>query len=107
MPKDKKAASDDLYKRLGVPKDADEGQIKKAYRMLALKHHPDKGGDAEAFKSYAEAYAVLSDAEKCGCRHNHLAPTSQRGTQHSSRSHDMIPTPTAGGACTTPPANSR
>ena len=64
MPKDKKAASDDLYQRLGVPKDADEGQIKKAYRMLALKHHPDKGGDAEVFKTYAEAYAVLSDPEK-------------------------------------------
>ena len=32
--------------------------------MLALKHHPDKGGDPEVFKTYAEAYAVLSDAEK-------------------------------------------
>ena len=60
MPKSKT----DYYDRLGVPKDADEGQIKKAHRMLALKHHPDKGGDPEVFKTYAEAYAVLSDAEK-------------------------------------------
>lgn len=35
------------YKALGVPKDADENTIKKAYKKLALKHHPDKGGDVE------------------------------------------------------------
>ena len=35
----------------------------RADRTLALKHHPDKGGDPEVFKSYAEAYAVLSDPE--------------------------------------------
>jgi len=56
--------SEDLYARLGVPRTATEDEIKKAYRKLALKYHPDKGGDAEVFKSYAEAYAVLSDAEK-------------------------------------------
>ena len=39
-------------------------QIKRAYRMLALKNHPDKGGDPEVFKKIAAAYAVLSDAEK-------------------------------------------
>ena len=59
-----------LYERLGVTKDASDAEIKKAYRKLALKYHPDKGGDAEKFKTYAEAYAVLSDVEKC------VAPTS-------------------------------
>jgi len=54
----------DLYKRLGVAKDASDADIKKAYRKLALTHHPDKGGDPETFKGLAEAYAVLSDAEK-------------------------------------------
>jgi curved DNA-binding protein CbpA len=36
-----------LYKALGVEKDADEAELKKAYKKLALKHHPDRGGDAE------------------------------------------------------------
>jgi DnaJ family protein A protein 2 len=36
-----------LYQVLGVPKDADEAEIRKAYKKLALKNHPDKGGDVE------------------------------------------------------------
>lgn len=58
----------DYYEVLGVSKDAAEGEIKKAYRKLALKYHPDKNpGDTEAeerFKEAAEAYSVLSDSEK-------------------------------------------
>ena len=56
------------YEVLGVSKDADDAAIKKAYRALAKKYHPDMNpGDAEAekkFKEASEAYAVLSDAEK-------------------------------------------
>ncbi len=60
--------SKDYYATLGVAKDAEADVIKKAYRKLALKHHPDKNpGDKKAeekFKEITEAYAVLSDAEK-------------------------------------------
>lgn len=58
----------DYYEVLGISKDADDGAIKKAYRVLAKKYHPDMNpGDAEAekkFKEASEAYAVLSDPEK-------------------------------------------
>jgi molecular chaperone DnaJ len=58
----------DFYAILGVPKDADDAAIKKAYRKLARKHHPDQNaGDAAAeqrFKDIGEANSVLSDAEK-------------------------------------------
>ena len=58
----------DYYEVLGVEKNADESAIKKAYRVLAKKYHPDMNpGDAEAekkFKEASEAYAVLSDPEK-------------------------------------------
>ena len=58
----------DYYEVLGIGKDADEAAIKKAYRVLAKKYHPDMNpGDAEAekkFKEASEAYAVLSDPEK-------------------------------------------
>lgn len=53
-----------LYKVLGVPQDADDATIKKAYRKLALKEHPDKGGEPEKFKAISMAYEVLSDPEK-------------------------------------------
>ncbi|MEM0106952.1 MAG: molecular chaperone DnaJ [Candidatus Micrarchaeaceae archaeon] len=58
---------DDYYKILGVSKDASQDDIKRAYRELALKYHPDvnKTKDAEEkFKEINEAYAVLSDPEK-------------------------------------------
>lgn len=56
---------DDYYKLLGVEKGATEDDIKKAYRKLAHKYHPDKsGGDDKMFKKINEAYQVLSNKEK-------------------------------------------
>jgi curved DNA-binding protein len=52
------------YDVLGVKKSASADEIKKAFRKLAQKHHPDAGGDEETFKQINEAYEVLSDAEK-------------------------------------------
>ena len=57
----------DYYEILGVSKDADEKELKKAFRSLARKYHPDKNDAPDAdekFKEIQEAYAVLSDAEK-------------------------------------------
>lgn len=54
----------DYYKILGVSKDATQEDIKKAYRRLAHKHHPDKGGSGDMFKEVSEAYQILSDRDK-------------------------------------------
>ena len=64
----KKSKRKDYYKILGLEKDATENEIKKAYRKLAIVHHPDKNPDneeaAEKFKEIGEAYETLSDPEK-------------------------------------------
>ncbi|HMN89479.1 MAG TPA: molecular chaperone DnaJ [Saprospiraceae bacterium] len=61
-------AKRDYYDVLGVPKNADQEEIRKAYRKLALQYHPDRNPDnkdaEEKFKEAAEAYEVLSDLEK-------------------------------------------
>ena len=54
----------DYYSTLGVGKNATDDDIKKAYRKLAMKHHPDRGGDESTFKKISEAYDVLSDPQK-------------------------------------------
>ena len=61
-------AKRDYYEVLEIDKNASEAEIKKAYRKLAMKHHPDKNKDDKAgeekFKEASEAYEVLSDSDK-------------------------------------------
>lgn len=57
-------AKRDYYEVLGVNKSASADELKKAYRRLAVQHHPDRGGDESAFKEVNEAYEVLKDNSK-------------------------------------------
>ena len=64
-------ADKDYYDVLGVSKNANEAEVKKSYRKLAMKYHPDRNkGDREAekkFKEVSEAYEVLKDPQKKIC----------------------------------------
>ena len=57
-------AKRDYYEVLGVGKNASPDEIKKAFRRLAVEHHPDRGGSEEKFKEINEAYEVLKDTDK-------------------------------------------
>jgi molecular chaperone DnaJ len=84
----------DYYEILEVPKDADEGTIKKSYRKIAMKYHPDKNPNNKAaedkFKEAAEAYEVLSDEDKRARydRFGHAGVSGQQGF-HSAESMNM------------------
>ena len=54
----------DYYATLGLKRGASDAEIKKAYRSMAMKHHPDRGGDEKKFKEIEEAYRTLSDPQK-------------------------------------------
>ncbi|HCT99079.1 MAG TPA: molecular chaperone DnaJ, partial [Methylococcaceae bacterium] len=63
------ATKEDFYKLLNVDRNASDAEIKKSYRSLAMKHHPDRNADnpeaaEEKFKQIKEAYEVLSDPKK-------------------------------------------
>jgi len=66
----------DYYSILGLNKSASQDDIKKAYRKLAAKHHPDRGGNEEEFKRVQEAYEILSNPEQ---RQLHDNPRSPHG----------------------------
>ncbi len=54
----------DYYSTLGINRNASQDEIKKAYRKMAMQHHPDRGGDEKKFKQISEAYEILSDPQK-------------------------------------------
>jgi len=54
----------DYYSTLGLKRGASDAEIKKAYRSMAMKHHPDRGGDEKKFKEVSQAYEFLSDPQK-------------------------------------------
>jgi len=58
------AAAEDYYKLLGLQRDASQADIKRAFRRISMKEHPDKGGDPEKYAKISHAYDVLSDSEK-------------------------------------------
>ena len=64
FPQNRQGNNNELYKILGISKNATEKEIKKAYRKLALTHHPDRGGDEDKFKKISGAYEILKDKEK-------------------------------------------
>ena len=54
----------DYYSQLGLQRGASDDDIKKAYRSMAMKHHPDRGGDEQKFKEISTAYEALTNPEK-------------------------------------------
>jgi DnaJ-class molecular chaperone len=69
----------DYYSTLGLKRGASDADIKKAYRSVAMKHHPDRGGDEKKFKEISQAYDFLSDPEKRRMIDAGMDPNQQGG----------------------------
>lgn len=69
----------DYYATLGLKRGASDAEIKKAYRSLAMKHHPDRGGDEKKFKEISQAYEFLSDPQKKQMIDAGMDPNRQQG----------------------------
>jgi curved DNA-binding protein len=78
----------DYYSILGVQETASADEIKKAYKKLAMKHHPDRGGDTKTFQGITQAYETLSDSEK---RSQYDAERKYGGTQFHFTSDQFDP----------------
>jgi curved DNA-binding protein len=69
----------DYYSTLGLQRGASDADIKKAYRSMAMKHHPDRGGDEKKFKEISQAYEFLSDPQKKQMIDMGVDPNQQHG----------------------------
>jgi len=69
----------DYYSTLGLKRGASPDEIKKAYRSMAMKHHPDRGGDEKKFKEISAAYDTLSDPQKKQMVDQGMDPNAQQG----------------------------
>jgi curved DNA-binding protein len=76
------------YATLGVGENASQDEIKKAYRKLASKHHPDKGGDTAQFQKIEEAYRILSDPAKKE-QYDHERKNPGGGFRFNVNGHDI------------------
>ena len=86
---------EDYYKILDVPKNASIETIKKQYKKMALKHHPDRGGDSEMFKKISEAYQILSDPDKKRDYDNpnifsHQMPSGAEFRRYTNNHHNFV-----------------
>lgn len=85
-----------LYEILGVACDATKAAIKEAYKRLAMKHHPDRGGDKDQFQQIQQAYDVLSDVHRrahydaTGKSDQLLSPEEQREADRRARAMQTI-----------------
>ena len=67
MQPEREVDNEEFYKILGVEKDASASQLKKAYRKLAIKHHPDKGGDEAMFKKISKHTMCFLTPKSASC----------------------------------------
>jgi curved DNA-binding protein len=79
----------DYYSTLGVPRNASQEEIKKAYRKLAMTHHPDRGGNPTEFQKLNDAYEVLSDISKRQQYDNPAARNPFMGQQFEQNNFDI------------------
>lgn len=93
----RKVDNSKYYDTLGVPKDANASTIKKAYRKLAMTHHPDKGGDEDRFKEITTAFEVLSDDEKRQLYDEYGEEGLREGGGGPSDAHDLFSAMFGGG----------
>ena len=77
----------DYYRTLGVNKSASPEEIKKAYKKLAMQHHPDRGGDQQTFQKINEAYDTLKDPQKRSAYDN---PRPQNDFRYNSQNMNDI-----------------